>query len=92
MQLLHFPSTGARGQALEEWEPLVRQYESESSDTLQVTIKAAILAQPIRSRMAESRLSERDEAAMGTVLSKVSGTRCIKRTDNEAQQRKSTHS
>ena len=33
-----------RGQALEEWERLVRQYEAPSSDTLQDTIKAAILA------------------------------------------------
>ena len=44
MQLLQFPFTGDRGQALEEWERLVRQYEAQSSDTLQYTIKAAILA------------------------------------------------
>ena len=44
MQLLQFPFTGERGQALEEWERLVRQYEAQSSDTLQDTIKAAILA------------------------------------------------
>ena len=44
MQLLQFPFTGDRGQALEEWERLVRQYEAQSSDTLQDTIKAAILA------------------------------------------------
>ena len=43
-QLLQFPFTGERGQALEEWERLVRQYEAQSSDTLQDTIKAAILA------------------------------------------------
>ena len=44
MQLLQFPFTGDGGQALEEWERLVRQYETQSSDTLQDTIKAAILA------------------------------------------------
>ena len=44
MQLLQFPLVGNRGQALEEWERLVRQYEAQSSDTLQDTIKAAILA------------------------------------------------
>ena len=43
-QLLQFPFVGARSQALEEWERLVRQYEPQSSDTLQDTIKAAILA------------------------------------------------
>ena len=42
MQLLQFPFTGDRGQALEEWERLVRQYEAQSSDTLQDTIKAAV--------------------------------------------------
>ena len=44
MQLLQFPFVEDRGQALEEWERLVRQYEAQSSDTLQDTIKAAILA------------------------------------------------
>ena len=44
MQLLQFPFVGDRGQALEEWERLVRQCEAKSSDTLQDTIKAAILA------------------------------------------------
>ena len=44
IHLLQFPFTGDRGQALEEWERLVRQYEAQSSDTLQDTIKAAILA------------------------------------------------
>ena len=44
MQLLQFPFMGDRGQALEEWERIVRQYEAQSSDTLQDTIKAAILA------------------------------------------------
>ena len=44
MQLLQFPFTGERGQALEERERLVRQYEAQSTDTLQDTIKAAILA------------------------------------------------
>ena len=43
MQLLQFPFVGDRGQALEEWERLVRQYEAQSSDTLQDTTKAAIL-------------------------------------------------
>ena len=64
MQLLQCPLMGSRGQALEEWERLVRQYEAQSSDTLQDTIKAASTAtQPTRSRMAEARWSERDEAA-----------------------------
>ena len=44
MQLLQFPFLGDRGQALEERERLVRQYEAQSSDTLQDTIKAGILA------------------------------------------------
>ena len=44
MQLLQFPLVGDRGHALEEWERLVRQCEAQSSDTLQDTIKAAILA------------------------------------------------
>ena len=44
MQLLQIPFLVDRGQALEEWERLVRQYEAQSSDTLQDTIKAAILA------------------------------------------------
>ena len=44
MQLLQFPFVGDRGQALDEWERLVRQYEAQSSDTLQDTIKAAILS------------------------------------------------
>ena len=44
MQLLQFPFMGDRGQALEKWERLVRQYEAQSSDTLQDTIKTAILA------------------------------------------------
>ena len=44
MQLLQFPLTGDRGQALEEWERLVRQYEAQRSDTIQDTIKAALLA------------------------------------------------
>ena len=44
MQLLQFPFVGDRGQALEEWERPVRQYEAQSSDTLQDTIKAEILA------------------------------------------------
>ena len=44
MQLLQFPFTRDRGQALEEWERPVRQCKAQSSDTLQDTIKAAILA------------------------------------------------
>ena len=44
MQLLQFPFMGDRGQALEEWDRLVRQYEAQSSETLQDTIKVAILA------------------------------------------------
>ena len=44
MQLLQFPFVGDRGQAWEGWERLVRQYEAQSSDTLQDTIKVATLA------------------------------------------------
>ena len=44
MQLLQFPFVGDRGQAWEEWERLVRQYEAQSSDTLQDTSKVATLA------------------------------------------------
>ena len=44
VQLLQFPITAVRGQALEEWERLVRQYGAQSAYTLQDTIKAAILA------------------------------------------------
>ena len=44
MQLLQFPFARDRSRALEEWERLVRQYEAPSSDTIQDTIKAAILA------------------------------------------------
>ena len=44
MQLLQFPFVGDRGQSLQEWERLVRQYEAQSSDTLQEAIKGAILA------------------------------------------------
>ena len=46
-----------------EWERLVRRCEAQSSGMPQDTIKAAILAQPTRSRMAKARWSERDEAA-----------------------------
>ena len=70
MQLLQFPFLGDRGQALEEWERLVRQYEAQSSDTLQDTIKAATLAH--------------NPQGKDMKLSKVSGKRCIKRTDNGA--------
>ena len=44
MQLLQCPLTESRGQALEECECPVRQYEAQNLDTLQDTIKAAILA------------------------------------------------
>ena len=44
MQLLQFLFMGERGQVLEECQRLVRQYEAQSSDTFQDTIKAAILA------------------------------------------------
>ena len=64
MQLLQFPFSGDRGQALKEWERLARQYEAQSLDTLQDTIKAAITGtQPTRSRIAEARWTQRDEAA-----------------------------
>ena len=45
MQLVQFPFTGDRGQVLGEWERLVPQNDAQSSDTLQDTIQAAILAQ-----------------------------------------------
>ena len=48
MQLMQFAFTGYRGQALEEWERLVRQYDAQSSDTLQDTTKAAVLTKTHR--------------------------------------------
>ena len=53
-------------------ERLVRQYEAQSSDTLQDTIKAAIL---VHVGLNATKLQ-------GTMLSEVSGKRCIKRTDS----------
>ena len=44
LMVLQFSFTGDRGQAPEEWERLVRQYESQSGDTLQDSIKSAVLA------------------------------------------------
>ena len=44
MQLLQCPLMGSRGQALEECECPVRQYEARNLDTLRDTVKAAILA------------------------------------------------
>ena len=44
MQLLQCPLTKSRGQALDEWECPVRQYEAQNVDTLRDTIKAATLA------------------------------------------------
>ena len=44
MQLLQRPLMGSRGQAMEECECPVRQYEAQNVDTLRDTIKAAILA------------------------------------------------
>ena len=44
IQLLQCPLMGSRGQALEECECLVRQYEAQNVDTLRDTIKAATLA------------------------------------------------
>ena len=63
MQLLQFPFTGDRGQALEEWECPVPQYEAQSSGTLQDDQSSNTGTQPTRSRMAEARWTERDEAA-----------------------------
>ena len=64
MQLLQFPFVGDRGQASEEWERLVRQYEAQSSDSLQDTIKAAKLAHnPQDPEWREAPWSERGEAA-----------------------------
>ena len=79
MQLLQFPFVGDRGQALEEWDRLVRQYEVQSSHTLQDTIKAAKLAH--NPQDPEWRRHVR-RGCSGTMLSEVSGKRCIKRTDN----------
>ena len=61
MQLLQFPFAGDRCQAMEEWERLVRQYEAQSSDTLQDTIKAATLAHNLQYPVAQARQSERDK-------------------------------
>ena len=67
MQLLQFPFVGDRGQALEEWERPVRQYEAQNVDTLRDTIKAAILAHNPQDsewcryvRLSATRLQEHD--------------------------------
>ena len=84
MQLLQFPFTGDRGQALEEWERLVRQCEAQSSDTLQDTIKAAILAH--NPQDPERRRHVGLNATQGTMLSESSGKQYTKRTDSGAWQ------
>ena len=63
MQLLQFPFVGDRGQALEEWERLVRQYEAEFRHAAGHDQGNNTGTQPTRSRMAEACWSERDEAA-----------------------------
>ncbi|CAK0840370.1 unnamed protein product, partial [Prorocentrum cordatum] len=44
MQILQYQFTGDRGLAIEEFERLVRQYEAQSGDILQETIKAAVIS------------------------------------------------
>ena len=39
MQLLQFPFVGDRGQALEEWERLVRQYEAQVQTRFRTRLK-----------------------------------------------------
>ena len=85
MLLLQFPFTGDRGRALEEWERLVRQYEAQSSDTLQDTIKAILAHNPQDPEW-------RRRGWRGTMLSELNGKRCIKRTDNGAWQTERFHS
>ena len=64
MQLLQFAFVGDRGQALEEWERLVRQYEAQEFRHVSGHDQSSNTGtQPTRSRMAEARWSERDEAA-----------------------------
>ena len=76
MQLLQVPFVGDRGQALEEWERLVRQYEAQSSDNASGHDQSSNTStQPTRSRKAEARWSERDEAAR---------VRCSRRVESDA--------
>ena len=84
MQLLQFPFVGDRGQALEEWERLVRQCEAQSSDTLQDTIKAAILAHNPQDPKWRTHVGLNATRLQGYDALKVNGKRCIKRTDNGA--------
>ena len=84
MQLLQFPFVGDRGQAMEEKERLVRQCEAQSSDTLQDTIKAAILAHNPQDPEWRRHIGLSRRGCKDMKLSKVSGKRCIKRTDNGA--------
>ena len=51
MQLLQCPLTESRGQALEECERPVRQYEAQNLDTLRDTFKAATLRRGCRGMM-----------------------------------------
>ncbi|CAK0793479.1 unnamed protein product [Prorocentrum cordatum] len=44
MQILQYQFTGDRGLAIEEFERLVRQYEAQSGDIIQETIKAAVIS------------------------------------------------
>ena len=64
MQLLQCPLMGSRGQALEECECPVRQYEAQNLDTLQDTTKAATLPHnPQGFRVVQMRQTEHDETA-----------------------------
>ena len=64
MQLLQFPFVGDRGQALEELERLVRQYEAQEFRHASGHDQSSNTGtQPTRSRIEEARWSERDEAA-----------------------------
>ena len=67
MQWLQWPLMGSRGQALEECECPVRQYEAQNVDTLRDTIKAATLAHNPQDsewcryvRLSATRLQEHD--------------------------------
>ena len=98
MQLLQRPLKGSRGQALEECECPIRQYEAQNVDMLRDTIKAAILAHPQDSewyrcvRLSATRLQEYDalkvfEKRMAKASAKARATAKAKAKGKRRRQR-----
>ena len=69
---------------MEEWERLVRQYEAQSADTLQDTIKAAILAHNPQDPEWRRHAGLNATRLQGYDALRSNGKRCIKRTDKGA--------